>query len=274
MQDRLIKLLEAVAGSAEPVSAIELSKMLDVPRATLYRNITTLVKCGFLDETNNGTRYQLGLRFVKIALTGKADGHVIGAVSGVMHNLVNELGETAFMARYRGGRVDLIHNEIPLDPSVSYIYPGLGPRPAHACSSAKVIAAFISPELRDELIETNPLRFNTSTIIEPDLIEKELNQVKRFGYAICDGEIDEGVTSVAVPVNMDRLGAIFSIGIVGPSHRIKPVIQNRILPFLTQEAIRAAAAIQHCSISDAEAMNNQTITVAQASIDPSLSYKH
>lgn len=267
MQERLIKLLEAVAGSAEPVSAIELSKMLDVPRATLYRNIATLVECGFLDETNNGTRYALGIRFVKIALTGKSDGHVIGAVAGVMRNLVTELGETGFLARYRGGRVDLIHNEIPSDPTVSYIYPGLGPRPAHACSSAKAIAAFILPELRDELIENNPLRFNSSTVIDADLIEKELSQVKRYGYAICDGEIDEGVASVAVPVNVDRLGAIFSIGIVGPSHRIKPIIQNRILPFLTQEAIRAAAAIQHCSIADAEATNSQAMMAAQMSID-------
>ena len=268
MQERLIKLLEAVAGSAEPVSAIELSRILDVPRATLYRNISTLVDCGFLDETNNGSRYVLGMRFVKIALTGKSDSHVINAVAGVMRSLVAEMGETGFLARYRAGRVDLIHNEVPSDPSVSYIYPGLGPRPAHACSSAKAIAAFILPELRDELIETNPLRFNSSTIIEADLIEKELNQVKRYGYAICDGEIDEGVTSVAVPVNVDRLGAIFSIGIVGPSHRIKPVIQNRILPFLTQEAVRAAAAIQHCSISDADATNTQMLTSAQTAIGP------
>ena len=39
--ERLIRLLEAVAGSAEPISANELSKMLELPRATLYRNIAT-----------------------------------------------------------------------------------------------------------------------------------------------------------------------------------------------------------------------------------------
>ena len=263
MQERLIRLLEAIAGAASPLNATELARLTDVPRATIYRNINALVDCGFVEVTDCGNRYVLGMRFVKIALTGKSDTHVLNAVAATMQLLVKDLGETAFLARYRGGRVDLIHIDTPTDPSQSYIYPGLGPRPAHACSSAKAIAAFIAPELRDELIETHPMRYTENTITDPRLIERELKQVRRYGYAICDGEIDEGVTSVAVPVNIDRLGAIFSIGVVGPSNRIKPMVQNRILPVLTSEAIRAAAAIQHCSIVEAETTNTITLDAAR-----------
>ncbi len=261
MQERLITMLEAIAGSAAPIGANELAQMTKLPRATVYRNLTSLLECGFVEEADGGRRYVLGMRFVKIALTGKSDSHVINAVSSMMLRLVSELGETAFLARYRGGRVDLIHIETPTDPSVPYIYPGLGPRPAHACSSAKAIAAFIIPELRDELLETQPMRFNSNTLVAPELIEKELNQVRRYGYAICDGEMDEGVTSIAVPVNVDKLGAIFSIGIVGASNRIKPLIQSRILPVLTAENLRAAAAIQHCSLIEAEQTNADYMTV-------------
>lgn len=262
MQERLVLLLEAVAGSGSPVSVGDLVKMTNLPRPTLYRNIGSLVECGFLEEVEGGGRYVLGMRFVKIALTGKSDTHVINAVASVLDALVKALGETAFLARYRGGRVDLIHIQTPSDPTVPYIYPGLGPRPAHACSSAKAIAAFILPELREELLDTQPLRFNANTIVDADLIERELDQVRRYGYAMCDGEIDEGVTSVAVPINVDRLGAIFSMGVVGPSHRIKPVIQNRILPVLTSEAVRAAAAIQHCSVVEAETTHANALRTA------------
>lgn len=135
MQDRQILILEAVASSASPVSASELARMTATPRASLYRHIAALLECGFLEETETGSRYVLGLRFVKIALTGKSDTHVINAVSAVLQRVVKDLGETAFLARYRGGRVDLIHTQVPADPSVPYIYPGLGVRPVHACSS-------------------------------------------------------------------------------------------------------------------------------------------
>lgn len=264
MQERLIHLLEAIAGAASPVSANDLAQMTGLPRATIYRNLTSLLDCGFIDEAEGGKRYVLGMRFVKIALTGKSDSHVINAVSAMIHRLVTDLGETAFLARYRGGRVDLIHIQTPSDPSVPYVYPGLGPRPAHACSSAKAIAAFITPELRDDLLDAQPMRYTSSTMVDPDLIEKELTQVRRYGYALCDGEIDEGVTSVAVPINVDRLGAIFSMGVVGPSNRIKPLIQSRILPVLTAENVRAAAAIQHCSVFEAETTNAGILASARA----------
>jgi hypothetical protein len=41
------------------------------------------------------------------------------------------------------------------------------------------------------------------------------------------------------------------------------LVQNRILPVLTAEAVHAAAAIQHCSIADAEYTNNATMNAAK-----------
>lgn len=263
MQERLIHLLEAISGAPSPISITDLISMTGLPKATIYRNVAALVDCGFVEETEGGGRYVLGMRFVKIALTGKSDAHVINAVSAMLMQTVKDLGETAFLARYRGGRVDLIHVETPSDPKVSYIYPGLGPRPAHACSSAKAIAAFILTELRDDLLEANPLRFNANTHVDREQILRELNQVRRYGYAVCEGEIDEGVSSVAVPINVERLGAIFSIGIVGPTARITPITQNRALPVLQAQAIRASAAIQHCSVIEAETTNASAMTTAQ-----------
>ncbi len=256
MQERPILLLEAIAGASHPPTATELAELTGVPRPTIYRNVASLVDCGFVEMSECGNRYILGTRFIKIALTGKSDIQVIRAVSTVLQNLVTDIGETAFLARYRGGRVDLVHVETPSNPAISYIYPGLGPRPAHACSSAKVIAAFILPELRESLLDLHPMRYNEKTITDPRLIERELNLVRRNGYAVCDGEIDEGVTSVAAPVNVDRLGAAFSIGVVGPSGRVKPQIETRISEVLAAGAVRASAAIQHCTLAEAEAANS------------------
>lgn len=263
MQERLIQLLEVIAGAAKPVSINNLVEVTGFPRASVYRNIATLSECGFVEETEAGSRYVLGMRFVRIALTGKSDTHVINAVSSVMQKVVKDLGEATFLARFRGGRVDLIHIEIPTDPLVSYIYPGMGVRPVHACSSAKVIAAFIHPDMRKELLSATPIQFTSRTLIDPERIEREITQVQQDGYAVCDGEIDEGVTSIAVPVSIDRLGSIFSIGIVGPTHRVNDIIQDRILPVLRRESIRAAAAIQHCSVIEAETTNTEALSMTQ-----------
>ncbi|MBK0325938.1 IclR family transcriptional regulator [Rhodobacteraceae bacterium F11138] len=260
MQERLILLLEAIAGANAPVTVAELTRVTGFPKASIYRNIGSLVDCGFVEETEDGSRYVLGMRFVKIALTGKSDAHVIKAVSPLMYRVAKDTAETSFLARFRGGRVDLVHVEMPTDPTVSFIYPGLGARPAHACSSAKAIAAFILPELREQLLDAQMDRFTGRTITTRSDFDLELNRVRRDGYALCDGEIDEGVTSVAVPIGIERLGAVFSIGVVGPQARILPNLQDRILPVLNAEAIRAAAAIQHCSVTEAETTNRGALS--------------
>ncbi len=263
VQERLIRLLEALAGIGRPASVQDLVGITGLPRATIYRNLASLMDCGFVEESPTPNRYVLGMRFIKIALTGKADTHVINAVSSVLYKVVKDLGETAFLARYRTGRVDLIHIEIPSDPAVSHIYPGMGLRPAHACSSAKAIAAFINPDMREELLQTDPQQFTERTLIDRDEIRQEILRIQTQGYAVCDGEIEEGVTSVAVPINVDRLGAIFSMGVVGPSVRIGRAIEDPIVPVLRNEAIRAAAAIQHCSIVEAETTNAEAFSAAR-----------
>ncbi len=50
------------------------------------------------------------------------------------------------------------------------------------------------------------------------------------------------------------------MGVVGPQNRIKPRLHTHILPVLKEANIRAAAAIQHCSIVDAERANLEALS--------------
>jgi DNA-binding IclR family transcriptional regulator len=263
MHERLIQLLEAISSASNPVSVQDLITMTGFPRTSIYRNISALTETGLVEEAEPGNRYVLGMRFVKIALTGKSDSHVINAITPMMQTTVRSLVETAFVARYRGGRVEVIHIVTPNDPAVSYIYPGLGQRPFHACASGKAITAFVDPSLAEAMKDANPTRYNERTIVNRDEFQREMDRVRRDGYAICDGEMELGVISIAVPVMIDKLGSIFALGIIGPESRIKNVIQDRILPVLRRESVRAAAAIQHCSVIEAESTNTEGLTAAR-----------
>ena len=57
----------------------------------------------------------------------------------------NQYGSAFFLSRLRGKSVEIIHVETP-ETGVSYLHPGLGKRPLHACSCSKAVAAFL-PEL-------------------------------------------------------------------------------------------------------------------------------
>ena len=95
--------------------------------------------------------------------------------------------------------MEIIHEETPEDAARSFIHPGLGVRPLHACSCSKAIAAFADPGFQSEVL-TNPLcAYTESTKTEPEDIQQDFAHIRDRGFAECVEEIEVGVSSVAAP---------------------------------------------------------------------------
>ena len=244
MLDRHASILEAVTAIGEPVSAADLARVTKLPRPTCYRLVSTLEDAGFLERTGHSGKFVLGDRLIRIAMLGMSDSHVQRAASDAVAGVVREIGETGFFARRRQDFIDLIHIDTPKDPKASFIYPGLGKRPVHACSSAKIIAAYASDQTRNALIDKNPEPFTGNTNIDRQAILDDLAQIRRQGFATCDGEIEDGIFSVAVPVQIGDTDACFSLGVVGPSKRVKSKPLDELVTVLEDAAIQASSAIQ------------------------------
>ena len=189
---------------------------------------------------------------MQLAVTGKTDADIVGAVSSHLKKLVAKTSETGFFSRLRNSVVDLVHVEVPHDQSRGFIHPGLGLRPAHACSSAKAIAAYLPESVQDDMLADDNERFNDATLTEREAVLQELKITRARGYAVCDEEIDEGVVSIAVPVAIESVGVIFSLGVVGPAKRLDTGTFEDLARDLKETAAQAARTIQHLDVWDEE----------------------
>ncbi len=245
MLGRFCQVLEAVVAAGNPVSAADLSRLTGLPRPTSYRLVAALSEHGLLDSVEGESRYTLGSRFIRMALLGKTDSDLGRSAAVVLKRLVAKTGESAFLSRFRDGSIDLIQVEVPHDGSNGFIHPGFGTRPVHACSSAKAIAAYASDEVRDELLSDAAERFTDATITRREDVLNELELTRRRGYALCAEEIDEGVVSIAVPVAIEPVGVMFSLGVVGPARRMTERGLGELATTLKLASVRAGTAIQH-----------------------------
>ena len=250
MLDRYCDILEAVAAAGAPVSAGDLARLTGLPRPTSYRLVAALLKHGLLDSEEGSGRYRLGNRFMRLAVTGRTDDDIANTVSPHLKKLVAQAGEAVFFSRYRDGAIDLIHVEIPRDQTRGFIHPGIGRRPVHACSSAKAIAAYLPQAVRDEMLSGQNERFNAATLTEREAVQAELDATRERGYAVCAEEIDEGVVSIAVPVEIEPIGVVFSLGVVGPARRLDQTSFETLARELKVTAKSAAAAIHHFEALD------------------------
>ena len=181
---------------------------------------------------------------VRLALLGQSDMDVRQAATPTLRAAADRFGEAVFLSRLRGKGVEIIHVETPGDAARSYVHPGLGFRPMHACSCSKVIAAFAEDGFREDIL-SGPMRsFTPNTKRDPDALRAEFAAIRQAGYAECVEEIEPGVSSVAAPIRIGNIGATFSIGATGPVRRFTSVRRAEIGIGLRALAGDVASALQ------------------------------
>lgn len=240
--DRLITVLETVATAGRAVSVAEVQEATGLPRPTCYRLVQTLSEHRLLDTSGQG--HLIGERLIRIALLGQTDADITSAAAPALKDAAIELGEAVFLSRFRNKGVEIIHVETPSDPTRSFIHPGLGFRPMHACSCSKAIAAFAEDDFREEIL-AGPMRAYTEhTQTTPETLRAEFGDIQIRGYAECVEEIEIGVSSVAAPIQIGNIGATFSVGATGPIRRFTSPYRASIGAALMGLANKLGAAIQ------------------------------
>jgi DNA-binding IclR family transcriptional regulator len=211
-------ILHAVASAPQGLALAELAAATALPRSTAHRMAASLREIQYVDIDPGTGNYVLGNGIVSLMRQSLTQDKRLAAFKPALNLIVHGLGETAFFARFLDNRVDLVEALTPAARDRLYIYPGVGARPLDKCSSSKAILAYLGPEKVETLLEPgNDLGSHEHL----DAVLEELHRVNQQGFAVCDGEIDEGVYSVSCPVIVGKVGGLYSVGVVGPAARLK-----------------------------------------------------
>ena len=161
-----------------------------------------------------------------------------------MDGLVEKLGETAFLARLSGDRVESFATAVPSREGQSHVHPGRD-MPIHAAASAKAIFAFQELSLIQRALERPRIRYTEDTRVDAAQVQTDLEIVRRNGYAVCANELDPGVLSYAVPVRVEGAGVLYSVGLVGLSARLGRYSEAQLADELRTAAQSISARLSH-----------------------------
>jgi DNA-binding IclR family transcriptional regulator len=111
--------------------------------------------------------------------------------------------------------------------------------PYHCTAQGKVFLAF-----RAVSLPVGPLeRLAPATIVDPALLEAELDEVRARGYATTMDELEPGLWAVATPVR--REGAtVAALSISGPTTRLRPGLLGELAGELVEEARQLSALLE------------------------------
>ena len=223
--ERIVLILEVV-GQTEDATVSDICSATDLPKPTAYRLVQDLVGVGLLEPKGKG-RFALGMRLRRISQVDNSDKALVDVIAPVLKHAANQHGASFFLSRLRGRSVEIVHVETP-DAGVSYLHPGLGKRPLHACSCSKVIAAFSPDTLHVQDLEGELRTYTEFTLTHVKDLMAEFALIRARGYAECVEEIEHGMCSVAAPLSHSGLGAALAIGAAGSRRVFTPEMRARL----------------------------------------------
>ncbi|MBD3678821.1 MAG: IclR family transcriptional regulator [Rhodobacteraceae bacterium] len=223
--ERLTLVLEIVGQRGEATVG-DICRHSDLPKATAYRLVQELVGVGLLDPVARGS-FAIGARLRRITRDDQSDESLRDIIAPTLARAAADFGAAFFLSRLRGQSVEIIHVETP-DTGVSFLHPGLGKRPLHACSCSKAVAAFMPDLMASRSTEDKLRAYTEFTITRLDDLQAEFEQIRQRGYAECVEEIERGMCSVAAPLAQTGPGARLSIGATGSTRVFTAPFRERI----------------------------------------------
>jgi len=196
-----------------------------------------MVSLGYIRQEKESKRYRIGRPLFVLAASALDEIEMVNLATPVLEELSRETGESSHFAVRMGDAVVVIARTG--GPGAFQLADRVGVvRPAHCTAVGKALLAALTPEQLQQFIQRVGLEPSTAKSITqiPALIT-EIEEVRRTGIAIDDGEFNLEVHCVAIPVHDFTSKIIGALGISGPVWRLsRQALQGRA------KIVQAAAA--------------------------------
>jgi DNA-binding IclR family transcriptional regulator len=162
-----------------------------------------------------------------------------------LQELVDRCHETvnlAILDRYDVVYIDQIESQ-----NMIKIFARVGSRgPSYCTGAGKALLAQLSErELERFMQHKAPLpRYTPATICDPSGLREELAQIRKSGYALDRGELEEGVRCVAAPLWNFENKAIAAVSVSGTDTRLTDLfISEKLVPDVLSAAAQISARL-------------------------------
>lgn len=205
---RAMAIIEAVSKAERPLSPADLCHQLDIPKPSVHRLISQLEGDGYLQTSMRGLIVP-GDRLHGMALGILYSSRFKALRQAILQKLTDEIGETCGIAIPNGTEMiyyDRVQTDWPLQ-----IHLQVGSHtPSWCTASGKLYLSSITKDRRLRLINKLPLKqYTRNTITDANILEEELQGIKKSGIGTDNEEFVDGMVACAVPV-YDAKGRLFA----------------------------------------------------------------
>lgn len=212
---RGLQVIEALGQGAGRRTLAEVAQAIGLPRTAVRRFLMTLVDLTFV--RTDGKLYWLTPRVLRLGLSYLSSLPYWREAQPTLEEFSARAQQSCALSVLDGEDIVYVLRQhakriLPMSPS-------LGSRlPAHAVSMGRVLLAGLPDEAIDAYVDSATLKARTSaTIVDRQRLREEIFKVRAQGYAWVDGELDESICGLAVPVRDQEGETIAAVNVSLPA---------------------------------------------------------
>lgn len=231
---RLLQIMECLADNRTPMRLQDLAKQVGMTQSTVLRYLYALQDAKYIYQDEETSRYALTWRICRLCEHQNSLLGLRNITTPFINHLANTLSIGTCLVIDQNNEcvyLDCIDN--PNSPTLQRIGKQA---PLHATGSGKVLLSKYSEfQLKDYIATKGLQKYTEYTITDPEELQKELEKVRRQGFAMDEQECELGLRCISIPLR-DYSGCIIaSMSIFGNVTDMNDErIQSEIYPALKE----------------------------------------
>ena len=214
---RVTAILRALADAPTSLGIGELSRIVGLPRSTVYRIVSTLAEEGSVTSGGGRRGLQLGPELAHLAAAAQRG--LAETAHPYMERIAGAVNETVDLAVFQRGHVRFVdqvvgNHRLRAEAVIGEVFP------AYCTANGKAFLASLAPAALDAALAATPLvRRTPKTIVRKAELRRELDEVRETGIAFDREEHTLQICAVGTVVRDKRGRVAAAITIAAPASR-------------------------------------------------------
>jgi IclR family pca regulon transcriptional regulator len=233
-----LETLEAFSSNPLGLKLREVTRLTGLPKATAYRLLQTLLHQDYLHYFPNSGMFRLGPKVMSLGFTTLSGFEMAELAKPYLEELSKQVGQNVNLGIL--DEVEVVYLVRIKVRSILDINLAVGSRlSAYNSAIGKALLASLGGQKLAAIIDQISRDPEVAREIGPggNKLKRQLAVVRRQGYALCDGEVFRGLTSIAAPV-YDANGSVeaaINVPVFNEVCSLKDLIEVK-LPLLLKTA--------------------------------------
>jgi DNA-binding IclR family transcriptional regulator len=215
---KALEILDCFSAHETELSLNQLCEKTGLYKSRVHRLCGTLITSGYLVRTSR-TNYRLGPKLMVLGKVYEKTNSLRSIAAPFMKRLSDTTGESTALFVIDNMKCICMAREMGSSRLVYSINEG-DFMELYPTASGRVLLAYADEKFTEKVLSRADLvRFTPATIVDKNEIKKELEAIRKRGYALNKEEREHGIAAIAAPIFDFENHVPAALAIVGPVHR-------------------------------------------------------